>query len=63
MTINNTPQQARQHMRQDIYAAIRRNLISLTGDLSRHEVVEILADILSGQIRVIKEDASKQRIR
>ncbi len=60
--MNADRQQAREQMRRDIYAAIRRNIFCLTATLSRHEVVEILAGILAGEIQVIQEDARKQRI-
>jgi len=56
---------ARRHaqadMRRDLYAAIRRNLFRHGAFLSRHHVVEILADILTGQIEIIRDDARKQR--
>jgi hypothetical protein len=46
-------------MRRDIYAAIRRNLIHPTVTLSRHDVVNILAAILAGQIQILQDDARK----
>ena len=49
-------------MRQDLYATIRRNLVRPTATLSRHEVVEILANVLAGQIELIRDDARHQRI-
>jgi hypothetical protein len=56
---------ARQHaqadMRRDLYAAIRRNLFRHGQTLSRHHIVEVLADILAGQIEIIRDDARKQR--
>ena len=54
-------QQAREQMRRDIYAAIRCNLVSLNASISRHEVVEILAGILAGQIQIIQHEARTQR--
>jgi hypothetical protein len=57
----NHRQQAREQMRRDIYAAIRRNLVSMNATLSRHEVVDILAGILAGQIQIIQHEARKQR--
>ena len=49
-------------MRKDIYSAIRRNLSHQGKHLSRHEVVEVLASVISGQIEVIKDNARKQHI-
>jgi len=54
------PQEARENMRRDLYATIRRNLFWHRGSLSRHEIVEVLASVLSGQIDIIQEDARKQ---
>ena len=54
-------QQARQNMRQALYEAIRRNRFQLGESLSRHEIVEVLANVLSGQIEVLRDDARKQR--
>ncbi len=48
-------------MRRDIHAAIRRNLFRHGQSLARHHVVEVLADVLAGQINIIREDARKQR--
>lgn len=56
-----SPQQAREQMRRDLYAAIRRNLFRHGGSLARHEVVEVLASVLSGQLEIIRNDARKQR--
>jgi hypothetical protein len=53
--------QARKNMRRDIYAAIRRNLFHYDAALSRHQVVEILADVLAGQIDIIRDNARRQR--
>lgn len=61
MTLHNNPQQARQHIRSQIYAAIDRNCVTLTQNLSRHDIVEVLIDIISGQLSVIKDDVRKQR--
>ncbi|MEK7750835.1 MAG: hypothetical protein AAB654_02885 [Acidobacteriota bacterium] len=54
-------QQARENMRRNLYAVIRHNLFWHGGTLARHEVVEILASILSGQLELIRDDARKQR--
>ncbi len=54
-------QKARQDMRRDLYAAIRRNLFRHGQSLSRHHVIEVLADVLAGQIEIIRDDARKQR--
>jgi len=54
-------QEAHEQMRKDLYAAIRRNLVHRSATLSRHDVVEILANALAGQIELIREDARKQR--
>ena len=54
-------QQAREHLRRDLYAAIRRNLFWLGGSLSRDQVVEVLASVLTAQLEVIQDDARKQR--
>lgn len=59
--MNPETQEAREHMRQDLYATIRRNLVRRNTTLSRHEVVEILASVLAGQIELIREAARKQR--
>ena len=57
-----TPKQrARQNMRRALYAAIRCNRFQLGESLSRHEIVEVLANILSGQIEIFRDDARKQR--
>lgn len=56
----NRRQQAREQMRRDLYAAIRRNLVRRDATLSRHEVVEILANVLIGQIDLIRDDARSQ---
>lgn len=48
-------------MRRDLYAVIRRNLFRHGAFLSRHHVVEVLADVLTGQIEIIRDDARKQR--
>jgi len=58
-----TPKQrARQNMRRAVYDAIRRNRFQLGESLSRHEIVEVLANVLSGQIEILRDDARKQRI-
>jgi len=49
-------------MRQALYEAIRRNRFQLGESLSRHEIVEVLANVLSGQIEILRDDARKQRI-
>ncbi len=49
-------------MRRAVYDAIRRNRFRLGESLSRHEIVEVLANVLSGQIEIIRDDARKQRI-
>jgi len=54
-------QQARQNMRREIYAAIRRNRFCQSEALSRHEIVEVLASVLSGQLEIIRDDAQKHR--
>jgi hypothetical protein len=54
-------QEAVKMMRRDIYSAIRRNLSYRGTHLSHHEVVELLADILSGQIEIIKDHARQRR--
>jgi len=59
--MNADRQQVHEQMRRDILTAIRRNLVNLNVTLSRHEVVEILAAILAGQIQIIQDDARKQR--
>lgn len=59
--MNPDRQHARDQMRRDIYTAIRRNLITLNTTIYRHEVVELLAEILAGQIQIIRDDARKQR--
>jgi len=57
-----TPKQrAKQNMRRALYAAIRRNRFRLGESLSRHEIVEVLANVLSGQIEILRDDARKQR--
>ncbi len=60
--MSKSQQEAKDNMRRDIYAAIRRNLFWLGGSLSRHEVVEALASTLSDQLEIIRHDARKQRI-
>ena len=55
-------QEAKDNMRRDIYAVIRRNLLWPGGSLSRHQVVEVLASALSDQLEIIRDDARKQRI-
>lgn len=59
--MNTNQQHAREQMRRDIYKAIRRNLHTLNVTIPRHEVVELLAEILAGQIQVIRDDARKQK--
>lgn len=54
-------QQAYERMRRDIHAAIRENLFWYGRRLSRHEVVEVLASVLSAQIDIIKDDARNHR--
>lgn len=48
-------------MRSDIYSAIRRNIFYRGTHLSHHDVVEVLADILSGQVEIIKANARLRR--
>jgi len=48
-------------MRRDIYAAIRQNLLGHGQSLSRNHVVEVLANVLAGQIEIIRDDFRKQR--
>ncbi len=60
--MSTSKQQAVKMMRRDIYSAIRSKLFYRGACLSRHEVVEILADILAGQIETIKDYARKRRI-
>ena len=60
--MSKSKQEAQDNMRRDIYAAIRRNLFWPGESLSRYEVVEILAGILSAQLELIRDDARKQRI-
>lgn len=59
--MNPSKQQAYERMRRDIYAAIRENLFWYGRRLARHEVVEVLASVLSAQIDIIKDDARKHR--
>ena len=59
--MSKSKQETQDNMRQAIYAAIRRNLFWLGGSCSRHEVVEILAGILSGQLDLIQDEARRQR--
>ena len=47
-------------MRRDLYATIRRNLVRRNATLSRHEVIEILANVLVGQIDLSCDDARNQ---
>ena len=54
-------QQAREHMRPDLHAAIRRNLFCHRGSLSPHQLPEILASVLPAQLEIIQDDARKQR--
>ena len=58
--MSKSKQEAQANMRQDIYAAIRRNLFWLGGSLSRHEAVEVLISLLSGQLELIRDDARNQ---
>jgi hypothetical protein len=60
--MSKSKQEAQDNMRRDIYAAIRRNLFRMGGSLSRHEVVDVLTSVLSGQLELIRDDARKQRI-
>ncbi len=59
--MNKSKQEVQDNMRWAIYAAIRRNLFWPGRSLSRHEVVEILAGILSAQLELIRDDARRQR--
>ena len=59
--MNKSKQEAQDTMRRDLYAAIRRNFFWQGGYLSRHEVVDVLASVLSGQLEFIRHDARKQR--
>jgi hypothetical protein len=60
--MSKSKQTSQDNMRRDICAPIRRNLFWLGGSLSRHEVVEVLASVLSCQLDIIRDDARKQRI-
>jgi hypothetical protein len=57
--MSKSKQEAQDNMRRDIYAAIRRNLFWPEGSLSRHEVMEVLASVLSAQLELIRNDARK----
>jgi hypothetical protein len=59
--MSKSKQEAQNNMRRDIYAAIRRNLFWHGGSISRHQVVEVLASVLSGQLEIIRDDARRQR--
>ena len=59
--MSKSKQETQETMRREIYAAIRRNLFWLGGSLSRHEVVEVLASVLSAQLKLIRDDARRQR--
>lgn len=48
-------------MRRDLYAAIRRNRYHHNPTLARAQAVEVLADVLAGQIEVIRDDAKNKR--
>ena len=58
--MNTSKSQMREHMRRDLYATIRRNIAQQGETLSRHEIVEVLASVLSGQLEIIRPDARKQ---
>jgi len=58
--MNTSKPQMREHMRRDLYATIRRNISQQGESLSRHEIVEVLASVLSGQLEIIRLDARKQ---
>ena len=55
-------QEAEGKMRGDIYSAIRRNLYDHGTRISRHQIVEVLAAVMSDQIELIKDNAAKHRI-
>ena len=57
--MNADRQHAREQMHRDIYKAIRRNLVTFNGTIPRHEVVGLLAEILAGQIQVMRDEARK----
>ncbi len=59
--MNNTSQQPQESVRREIYDAIRRNLCRYGESLSRHQVVEVFAGVLAGQIEIIRSDAREQR--
>jgi len=59
--VNKSKQEVQDNMRWAIYATIPRNLFWPGRSLSRHEVVEILAGILSAQLELIRDDARRQR--
>ena len=59
--MSKSKQETQDNMRQAIYAAIRRNLFWRGESLARHEVVEVLTDLLSAQLEVIRNDVRKQR--
>lgn len=58
--MNTSKSQMREHMRRDLYATIRRNIAQQGETLSRHEIVEVLASVLSGRLEIIRPDARKQ---
>ena len=58
--MNTSKPQMREHMRRALYATIRRNISQQGESLSRHEIVEVLASVLSGQLEIIRLDARKQ---
>jgi hypothetical protein len=60
--MNNAGQQSQENMRREIYATIRRNLFRYGESLSRHQLVEVLAEVLAGQVEIIRDDAKKKRI-
>jgi len=55
------PRKAPEGMRRVLYAASRRNLFRHNQSLSRHHLVEVLADVKTGTIETIRDDARKQR--
>ena len=55
-------QEAERKMRGDICSAIRRNLYHQGTRISRHQVVQVLATVMTAQLELIKDNAGKQRI-
>ncbi len=54
--------EAQRRMLRDVHGAIVDNLFYQGRCLARHEVVEILAVILTSQLDIIRDNARKQRI-